>query len=87
MAVLSITMIVSGSASQTVQSVGLATVADVTMSRKADGSGTIAFGPVHPFATVAGGSWPGAGRFAPSSFELLPDVEGPYRIICQARQS
>lgn len=80
-------IIVSGVFSQTVKSLNLRTLSDLSMTEKRDGSGSITFGPTHPLASFFGGtSWPtGAWNTSPS-FELVPDVAEVYRIIRDAQK-
>ncbi|KKM24457.1 hypothetical protein LCGC14_1604910 [marine sediment metagenome] len=79
-------IIVSGLFSQKVTSLNLSTVSDLSMTQKRDGSGSITFGPTHPMAAMLRGtSWPGMGTSASSSFDLVPDVAEPYRIIRDAQ--
>jgi hypothetical protein len=81
-------IIVSGLISENVKSINLRTLSDLSMSQKSDGTGTITFGPTHPFASFfGGGSWPGAGAYASPSFELVQDVAHVYEIIREAQKS
>jgi len=79
-------IIVSGLFSQKLKSLNLRTLSDLAMSQKRDGTGTITFGPTHPFATFFGASsWPGAGSYAPPRFAFIPNVAEVYRIIRDAQ--
>ena len=80
-------IIVSGLFSQKVKSLNLRTLSDLAMSQKRDGTGTITFGPTHPFAAFFGtSSWLGAGRYAPPRFDFIPNVAEVYRIIRNAQR-
>jgi Bacterial PH domain len=79
-------LIVSGVFSQTVKSLNLRTLSDVTMTERGDGSGSIAFGPTHPYSwwTQGMGGWPGV-PVSPG-FDRIPDVKGVYETLCSAGQ-
>lgn len=80
-------IIVSGLFSREVKSLSLRTLSDLTMTQKADGTGSITFGPGHPFAGFFGGyNWPGAGMYASPSFDLIEDVADVYKIIRDAQK-
>lgn len=65
--------------------VDLATLSDVSMTERPDGSGTITFGAMNPmYAMYAGMSWPGVPQVP--SFEMIPDVRSVYRIVQTAQQ-
>ena len=67
-------------------SLDLRTLSDVTLHERPDGSGTITFGPVAPFAALyAGMAWPGVPQ-APS-FEMIPDVRRVHAIIRDAQRA
>ena len=52
-------VLISGVASETVKSLSLRTLSDVSLTEKADGTGTITLGPTQPMARWYGGaSWP-----------------------------
>jgi hypothetical protein len=80
-------IIISGLFSQGVKSLNLQTLTDLSMNEKRDGTGTITFGPTHPFATLFGSSsWPSGGWQVLPFFELVPDVKEVYRIIRDAQK-
>lgn len=79
-------VIVSGWASREVKTLPLQTLAEMTLRERADGSGTISFGPADPrYAMWTGTAWPGMGRRLPPSFELIPSVRSVYDTILQAQ--
>ena len=79
-------LISSGLAAPTVKSLDLRTLSDVTLHERRDGSGTITFGPTHPFAALyAGAAWPGVAQ-APS-FEMIPSARSVYGLIREAQRS
>ena len=79
-------LIVSGLRSQSVKSVPLKTVSDLSLTEKGDGTGSITFGPVHPMVKwFAGTAWPGADDLASPSFELIPGAKSVYNRIRSAQ--
>lgn len=52
-------IIVSGLFSRQTKSLQLRTLSDISLTERADGSGTITFGPVHPMARRLPAGWPG----------------------------
>jgi hypothetical protein len=81
-------LIVSGLFSQQVQSLSLRTLADLSLTQRSDGSGTIRFGPTHHFANFfPAGSWPGAGRYAPPAFDMIERAREVHDIIRQVQRA
>lgn len=79
-------LIGSGLWAPEVKSLDLRTLSDITLQERRDGSGTITFGPTHPFAALyAGTAWPGMAQ-APS-FEMIPDARRVYELIREAQRS
>jgi hypothetical protein len=78
-------VIIGGVFAPTTKSLLLATLSDVTMTERPDGTGTITFGAVNPmYAMYSGMSWPGVPQVP--SFEMIPDVRRVYGIIQTAQQ-
>jgi hypothetical protein len=70
---------------RTTKSLNLATLSDVTLTERADGSGTITFGPTTLQQTMYSGmAWPGVQQVP--AFELIPDAKAVYQMIRQAQQ-
>jgi hypothetical protein len=81
-------IIVSGPWARRVKSLNLRTLSDLSMSQKADGTGTVTFGPAHPYAAFFGGaSWPGWGWHSAPSFDLVPHVAEVYNAIRDAQKA
>jgi hypothetical protein len=80
-------IISSGIFSRNLKSLQLRTLSDVTLSEKSDGRGTISFGQGHFMMAWFPVGWPGAGRHAPPSFELVPDAKRIFDIIRQAQKA
>jgi hypothetical protein len=81
-------IIIKGLFSQQTKSLQLRTLTDVSLTQRPDGSGTISFGPA-PWmgGFFPAGSWPGAGRYAPPSFDLIDGAKGVYDTIRSAQKS
>lgn len=61
-------------------SLELAALGEMTVDTRADGSGTITFGPTNMKTTMyAGTPWPGLKM--PPSFDLIPDARNVYEMI------
>ena len=64
------------------KSLALANLSDLSFTSKADGSGSIAFGPQHPAASMMGGAhWPGMSKHQSPSFDLIPDAKNVFDKI------
>ncbi len=72
--------------SSSLKSLPLRTLTDVTLSERADGTGTITFGS-NPFSAFpfGGPGWPGMPQTP--SFEQIPDARRVYAQIRQAQQA
>jgi hypothetical protein len=81
-------IIISGLFSQQTKSLQLRTLTDVSLTQRADGSGTITFGPLLPMnAFFSGGGWPSAGHYAPPAFEMIDSAKEVYDIIRRAQNT
>ncbi len=79
-------IIVSGSRSRKVNSLNIHMLSDLSMKEQSDGSGTITFGASLPMAAWSSGmAFPGADRYLPPSFEMIPDVKSVYALIEDAQ--
>jgi hypothetical protein len=76
-------LIVSGLMSRKVKSLNLKTLSDLSLSERADGSGTITFGSQLPMASMLGGmsAWPGAEQYLGPRFDLVPSARVVYELI------
>ena len=79
----------NGIFSRQTKSLQLRAIADVALSQRNDGSGTISFGQPPMFGAFfpAGGSWPGAGRYAPPGFDMIEQAKEVYDIIRNAQRA
>ena len=76
-------IVVSGLFSRTVKSMNLRTLSDVSLSEKADRTGTIAFGPSHSrMSWVREVYWPAVPR-AGLLFEMIPDAKKIYDQVAE----
>lgn len=79
-------LIVSGLFNRNVKTLNLRTLSDISLTEKADKSGTIMLGPVNPmYGWMAGTAWPGMDRMAAPSFDLINDAKQVYEKIRHAQ--
>jgi hypothetical protein len=78
-------IIVSGLLTRKCKSLDLRTAADISLTERKDGSGTISFGPVHTvfawFGADGSGGWPGMEAYAPPGFAMIDRARGVYDLI------
>ncbi len=79
-------IIVDGLFSRQTKSISLRTLGDISLTERADGSGTITFGRAHPMAYRLPAGWPGAGRYAAPAFEMLDRAKDVYEFIRQTQK-
>jgi hypothetical protein len=79
-------IIVSGLFSTQTKSLNLRTLTDVSLTEKANGIGTITFGPVPFWQSMYGPSWPGTGAQSVPQFEMIADAKRVYEIIRNAQR-
>jgi len=77
---------ITGLARHKVKSLDLRTLTDISMMERADGRGTITFGPQVPYSSFAGTGWPGWNRFASPSFDPIEHVKSVYEQIRGAQR-
>ena len=71
--------------SASTKSLNLATLSDITLNERSDGTGTITFGPTNPLAQMYGGTWwPGLQQTP--SFEMIPDARRVYDMVRDAQR-
>ena len=81
-------VIMSGLFGRRTKSLNLRTLSDISLTERPDGSGTITFGPTHPFGHwFPSGSWPGAGRYAPPAFDMIDRAKQVYDVVRQTQKS
>lgn len=75
-------LIVSGVFSRETKSLSLKNLSEISLQERADGSGSILFGPSNPmYAMWAGASWPGVSKRQAPAFELLENVRQVYELL------
>ena len=80
-------IIVSGLFSRQTKSLQLRTLSDISLAERADGSGTITFGPQHPMAQHIPSGWPGAGQYAAPAFDMIERAKETYNLIRQTQRT
>jgi hypothetical protein len=79
-------IIISGLTSQQVKSLPLRTMSDITVTERADASGSIALGPAaSPYGWLAGSGWPGMSRYQPPTFEMIENVRHVHTLLRDAQ--
>jgi hypothetical protein len=68
------------------RSLDLSTMAELEMSERGDGGGTISFGRAQPWSSFSPAGWPGAGVYTVPSFELDKRAREVYEIIRTAQR-
>jgi Bacterial PH domain len=79
-------IIVCGLFSRQTKSLQLRTLSDISLVERADGSGTILFGPQYPYARRFPAGWPGASQYTPPAFEMIERAKETYDLIRQAQK-
>jgi hypothetical protein len=77
-------LIVSGLMNREIKTLPLKSLPELTLSERADRSGTITFGTWGPFQAWMG-AWPGWGAQRASRLELIDDVRAVYAKIREAQ--
>lgn len=80
-------IIISGLFGKKVKSLSLKNLSEVSLSEKADKSGTITLGASNPLFSMFGGmAWPGMGNFLPPSLEMIPNAKEVYDLLRNAQR-
>jgi Bacterial membrane flanked domain. len=75
-------LIVSGLFNREIKSLSLSNLSEMSLQERADGSGSILFGPSNPlYAMWAGTSWPGMSKRMAPAFDLVEDVRHLYEVL------
>jgi Bacterial PH domain len=80
-------IIISGLFKETVTSLNLKTLSDISLSEKPDGTGTVSLGPSSSYTWVSSGGWPGGRQNVPPAFEGIPNARSVYETIRQAQKA
>ncbi len=80
-------IIASGLFSRKVKSLPLKTLAEISLSERSDGTGTISFGTQHPMAFMFNGmlSWPSAEQYLGPRLDLIPQARVVYESVRRAQ--
>ena len=79
-------VIVSGIVSRNLKSLQLGTLSDVSLAERADGRGTITFGPTAPWWS-GGGEWPGTSKASSPAFESISGAREVFERIRSAQKA
>jgi len=81
-------IILSGLLRRTVTSISLRTLNEISVTERADRSGSIVLGRAHPFASwYAGANWPGTSQYLAPTFELIPDAKQVHDRLLAAQRA
>ena len=80
-------IIISGLFNDTIKSLSLNSLSDISISVKSNGTGTITFGPNTTYSWFANSSWPLSRQNAAPSLDGIPDARTVYNNIRQAQKS
>lgn len=80
-------IIIAGLFKETVKSLNLQTLSDISLAEKSDGSGTVSLGPSSPYAWFTSSGWPGGGQYTPPALEGIPGARAVYETIRQAQKT
>ena len=81
-------IIISGIFRREVKSLSLRTLTDVSLTEKADGSGTISLGTAHPmFESFRGLPLPNMKQLACPTLEMIDNAREVYEVIRQAQRA
>lgn len=79
-------IIISGVLREAVKSLNIRALADISLSEKPDGSGTITLGPSSPYAAFASAGWPGSRQYAPPTLEGIQGARSVFELIRQGQK-
>jgi hypothetical protein len=81
-------ILVSGLFSRQVDSLPLRTLSGVSVHLRKDGSGSLSFGPPHPFGSwYAAMPWPGTAGYQTPGFERIPDAKRVHDQVLEAQRA
>jgi hypothetical protein len=71
-----------------IKSLSIQSLHEVSLTERADRSGSITFGPSSPlYAMWSGPAWPGMGKKLAPAFDLIPNVRAVYDLIRETQRS
>jgi hypothetical protein len=80
-------IIISGLLRETVKSLNLKALSDISLSEKSDGTGTVSLGPSSSYAWFSSAGWPGDRRNVPPALEGIANARSVYEAIRQAQKA
>ncbi|MGE5835079.1 MAG: hypothetical protein ACM4AI_11410 [Acidobacteriota bacterium] len=81
-------IIVSGLRGRKVKSLPLRTMSDITLTERANGSGSFALGRAPgPYGLRGGSGWAGISRYEPPTFEMIENERALHTLLIDARTS
>jgi hypothetical protein len=80
-------IIISGLLKETLTSLNLRSLSDISVSEKSDGTGTISLGPSSPYAWFATSGWPGGRQYMPAALDGIQNARAVYETIRQAQKA
>jgi hypothetical protein len=80
-------IIMSGLLKETVTSLNLRSLSDLSLSEKSDGTGTISLGPSSPYTWFATSGWPGGRQYMPPALDGIPNARAVDETIRQAQKT
>ena len=80
-------IVISGLLKESVTSLNLRSVTDLSLSEKSDGTGTLLLGPNSPYAWFGTSGWPGGRQYMPPALDGISNARAVYEIIRQAQKA
>ena len=80
-------IIISGLLKETVKSLSLKGLSDISLSEESDGTGTVSLGPSPPYTWFSSAGWPGGRQNVPPALEGIPNARSVYEAIRQAQKA
>ena len=81
-------LIISGLLSQTTTTLPLTSLHEISVRERSDRSGTVTFGPRHPFGNWNPGMpWPGMGQHQTPSFDMIENAKHIHDQVVEARRA
>ena len=80
-------IIISGLLKETVTSLNLRSLSNLSLSEGSDGRGTISLGPTSPYAWFASSGWPGTRQQTPPALDGISNARAVYETIRHAQKA
>lgn len=74
-------IIVSGLLSQSVRSIQLRTLSDLSLTERSDRTGNVLLGPAPTASLLSNSGWLGSGQYEPPTLEGIPEARTVYDLI------